>query len=128
MLHQILNFLQAILQTLLSVRFSYAEQATQQVVREQDAHIPHSVSTTKEDLNETNQAPMMPLSARERTTEPYRALMRLKHPTQRYRDLDAMLENFKRDRLNNVETELVPEPMHKLARQLQRKIKQEGGK
>ena len=128
MLHRILNYLQAILQTLLSPRFSYAEQAMQQVVREQEAHTPHPVSTTKEELNETNQAPMMPLSARECTTEPYRALLRLKHPTQRYRDLDAMLEVFKRDRLNNVETELVAEPVHKLARQLQRQIKQEDGK
>jgi len=128
MLQRILNFLQAILQALISARFFYAEQATQQIVREQDAHILHPVSTTEEKLHETDPVLMLPLSARERTTEPYRALVRLKHPMQRYRDLDAMLEWFKRDRLNTVETELVPSQLHELARQLQRKIEQENGK
>jgi len=128
-MHQrILNFLQAILQALLSARFFYAEQATQQIVREQDAHILHPVSTRVEEFHETEPVLMLPLSARERTTEPYRALARLKHPMQRYRDLDAMLERFKRDRLNTVETELVPSQLHELARQLQRKIEQEDGK
>jgi len=128
MLQRILNFLQAILQVLLSARFFYAEQATQQIVREQDAHILHPVSTTEEKLHETDPVLMLALSAKERTTEPYRALVRLRHPMQRYRDLDAMLERFKRDRLNTVETELVPSQLHELARQLQRKIEQEKGK
>ena len=125
MLQRILNFLQAILQALLSARFFYAEQATKQIVREQDAHILQPVSTRVEELYETDPVLMLPLTARERTTEPYRALVRLKHPMQRYRDLDAMLEKFKRDRLNTVETELVPSQLHELARQLQRKIEQE---
>ena len=128
MLQRILNFLQAILQALLSARFFYDEQATKQIVREQDAHILHPVSTTEEKLHETDPVLILPLSARERTTEPYRALVRLKHPMQRYRDLDAMLEKFKRDRLNTVETALVPSQLHELARQLQRKIEQENRK
>ena len=128
MLQRILNFLQAILQVLQPARFFYEEQATKQLVREQDAHILHPVSTTEEKLNETDPVLMLPLSARERTTEPYRALVRLKHPMQRYRDLDAMLEKCKRDRLNTVETALVPSQLHELARQLQRKIEQENGK
>ena len=128
MLQRILKFLQAILQALLSARFFYAEQATQQIVREQDAHTLHPVSTTEEKLHETDPVLILPLSARECTTEPYRALVRLKHPMQRYRDLDAMLEKFKRDRLNTVETELVPSQLHELARQLQRRIEQEDGK
>ena len=128
MLQRILNFLQAILQEVLSAQFFYAEQATKQIVGEQDAHILHPVSTTEEKLPETYPVLMLPLTARERTTEPYRALVRLKHPMQRYRDLDAMLEWFKRDRLNTVETELVPSQLHELARQLQRKIEKEDGK
>ena len=125
MLQRILNFLQANLQALISARFFYDEPATKQIVGEQDAHILHPVSTTEEKLHETDPALMLRL---ERTTEPYRALVRLKHPMQRYRDLDAMLENFKRDRLNTVETVLVPSQLHELARQLQRKIEQEKGK
>ena len=128
MLQRILNFLQAILQALISARFFYDEQATKQIVREQDAHILHPVSTTEEKLHETDPVLILPLSAREHTTEPYRALVRLKHPMQRYRDLDAMLENCKRDRLNTVETALVPSQLHELARQLQRKIEQENRK
>jgi len=128
MLQRILNFLQAILQVLQPARFFYEEKATKQLVREQDAHILHPASTRVEELHETDPALMLPLSARERTTEPYRALVRLKHPMQRYRDLDAMLEKFKRDRLNTVETELVPSQLHELARQLQRRIEQEDGK
>ncbi len=128
MLQRILNFLQAILQALISARFFYDEQATKQIVGEQDAHILHPVSTTEEKLHETDPVLMLPLTARERTTEPYRALVRLKHPVQRYQDLDAMLDKFKRDRLNTVETELVPSQLHELARQLQRKIEQEDGK
>ena len=128
MLQRILNFLQAILQALISARFFYDEQATKQIVREQDAHILHPVSTTEEKLHETDPVLMLPLSARERTTEPYRALVRLKHPMQRYRDLDAMLENCKRDRLNTVETVLVSSQLHELARQLQRKNEQGNGK
>src|SRR5207248_8602878 len=124
----ILNFLQAILQVLHPARFFYEEQATEQIVREQDAHILQLVSTRVEELRETDPVLMLPLSAKERTTEPYQALVRLKHPMQRYRDLDAMLERFKRDRLNTVETELVPSQLHELARQLQRKIEQEDGK
>ena len=128
MLQRILNFLQAILQVLQPARFFYEVQATKQIVREQDAHILQLVSTRVEELHETDPVLMLPLTARERTTEPYRALVRLKHPMQRYRDLDAMLEKFKRDRLNTVETELVPSQLHELARQLQRKIEQEDGK
>jgi hypothetical protein len=128
MLQRILNFLQAILQALHPARFFYDEQATQQIVRDQDARILHPVSTRVEELHETDPALIMPLTARERTTEPYRALVRLKHPMQRYRDLDAMLENCKRDRLNTVETALVPSQLHELARQLQRKIEQENRK
>ena len=128
MLQRILNFLQAILQELLSARFFYAEQATKQIVCEQDADILHPVSTRVEELHETDPVLMLPLSAKERTTEPYRALVRLKHPMQRYRDLDAMLDKFKRDRLNTVETVLVPSQLHELARQLQRKMEQEDGK
>ena len=128
MLQRILNFLQAILQALISARFFYDEQATKQIVCEQDAHILHPVSTRVEELHETDPVLMLPLSARESTTEPYRALLRLKHPIQRYRDLDVMLDKFKRDRLNTVETEVVPSQLHELARQLQRKIEQENGK
>jgi hypothetical protein len=128
MLQRILNFLQAILQELLSARFFYDEQATKQIVCEQDAHILHPVSTTEEKLHETDPVLMLSLSTRERTTEPYRALVRLKHPMQRYRDLDAMLENCKRDRLNTVETVLVSSQLHELARQLQRKNEQGNGK
>jgi len=128
MLQRILNFLQAILQALHPGRFFYDEQATKEIVCEQDAHILHPVSTTEEKLHEMDPVLMLQLSAKERTTEPYRALVRLKHPMQRYRDLDAMLEKFKRDRLNTVETELVPSQLHELARQLQRKIEQENRK
>jgi hypothetical protein len=121
---RILNFLQAALQALLSARLSYAEQAREQVVHEQDAHI---VSTKQEKLNETECVSMTPLRVpiKERTTEPYPAVVRLKRPAQRYRDLDIMLEYFKRDRLNNVKTELVPEYLHELARQLQSRIEEE---
>ncbi len=128
MLQRILNFLQAILQVLQPARFFYEEQATKQLVREEDAHILQLVSTRVEEIHETDPVLMLPLTARERTTEPYRALVRLKHPMQRYQDLDAMLDKFKRDRLNTVETELVPSQLHELARQLQRKIEQEDGK
>ena len=127
-LQRILHFLQAILQELLPARFAYTEQTTQQAVCEQDMSILHSVSTMNKDLNETGEVPVMALPAREPTTEPCRALMRLKHPAHRYRDLDALLDQIKRDRLKNVETQLIPIPVHELARQLQRHIEQEEGK
>jgi hypothetical protein len=67
------------------------------------------------------------LSIQERTTEPHRAFVRPKHPASRYRDLDIMLAEIKRDRLNNTETTLIARPVHRLARQLQRSIEQEEG-
>jgi hypothetical protein len=125
MLHRIKSFLRAIFQELHPARISSTQQATRHIIHEQHTDILHPISTMKKDLKDTDMLPMMPASVRERTTEPYQAIIRLKNPAQRYRKLDAMLEQLKRDRLNNTDTLLVQGMMHGSARELQRFFEQE---
>ena len=51
--------------------------------------------------------------------------MRLKHPAQRYRDLDALLEHCKRERLNNVDTRLELKAVYRPVRRLQPIVERE---
>ena len=120
MLQRIRNFLQTIFQQLRQASFSYTEQATQQVILERNTDTLYPISTMKK-------IPAMPVPVRERDTEPYRALVRRKNPAQRYRNLDVMLEQMKRDRLNNTGTQHVPGEAFKSARHLQRILEQEEG-
>jgi hypothetical protein len=120
MLQRIRNFLQAIFQQLRPASFSSAEKATQQMILERNTDILYLISTMKK-------IPTMPVAVRERDTEPYRALVRRKNPAQRYRNLDVMLEQMKRDRLNNTGTQLVPGEAFKSARHLQDILEQEEG-
>jgi hypothetical protein len=62
----------------------------------------------------------MPALVRERTTEPYPSLVQKKNPALRYRNLDAMLEELKRERLHNMDTQLIPHVAYKPVRHLQR--------
>lgn len=127
MLQRIRNVLKAIFQQLRSARFSSVEQATQQVVRERDTDILYSISTMKKDLDEPATISVELVSVGERTTEPFRAVMRPRNPAQRYRNLDVLLEEFQRDRLNTMETQLIPEEVVKSARHLQRIFGQKEG-
>jgi hypothetical protein len=120
MLQRIRNFLQTIFQQLRQASFSYAERATQQVILERNPDILYPISTMKK-------IPAMPVPVRERDTEPYRALVRRKNPALRYRNLDVMLEQMKRDRLNNTGTQFVPGEAFKSARHLQDILEQEEG-
>lgn len=119
MLQQIRNFLQVIFQQLRPVSFSRTEHATQQVIFERNTDALYSIPTMKK-------IPVTPAPVRESITEPCRALMLRKNPAQRYRDLDIMLEQMKRDRLNNMDTQLIPEALCKSARYLQYILEQEG--
>ena len=127
MLQRIRNVLQAIFQQLRPTSFSSAEQATQQVVLERDTDALYPISIMKQDLDDTKRVPVMPVPLRESTTEPHRALIRPKNPAQRYRNLDILLEQVKRDRLNTMETQLIPEEVYKSARHLQRILAQQVG-
>jgi hypothetical protein len=135
MLQRIRNVLQAIFQQLRKAifqrlrpaRFSSVEQITQQMVRERDTDIPYAISTMKKDLDEPATIPVKLVPVGERTTEPLRALMHPKNPAQRYRNLDILLEQVKRDRLNTMETQLIPEETYKSARHLQRILAQQVG-
>jgi hypothetical protein len=120
MLQRIRNFLQTIFQQLRPASFSSAKQATQQVILERNTDTLYLISTMKK-------IPTLPVTVRERDTEPYRALTLRKNPAQRYRDLDVMLEQMKRDRLNNTGTQLVPGEAYKSARHLQHILEQEEG-
>jgi hypothetical protein len=125
MLQRTLNFLQAVFHELLPAPFSITEQAMQAMVNEQDTPILPAMSTMKKDLIDTGGVPAVPVSAQERITEPYRALMRLKHPELRYRDLDALLEHCKRERLNNVDTRLELKAVYRPVRRLQPIVERE---
>jgi hypothetical protein len=127
MLQRIRNFLQTIFQQLRRARFSFAEQATQQVILERDTDTLHPISIMKKDLDETDTIAVMPVPVRESNTEPYLALMLRKNPAQRYRNLDVMLEQMRRDRLNNTETQFVPGVVSRSARHLQHILEQEEG-
>jgi hypothetical protein len=118
MLQRIRNFLQTIFQQLRPARFSFAEQATQQVILERNTDTLYPISTMKK-------IAMMSVPVRESNTEPYIALMLRKNPAQRYRNLDVMLEQMKRDRLNNTDTQFVPGVVCKSARHLQHILEQE---
>ncbi len=125
MLQRIRNFLQTIFQQLRPARFSSAEQATQQVILERDTDTLYPISIMKKDLDETDTIAVMPVPVRESITEPYRALMLRKNPAQRYQNLDAMLEQMKRDRLNTTDTRFVPGVVSRSARHLQHILEQE---
>ena len=127
MLQRIRNFLQTIFQQLRPARFSSAEQATQQVILERDTDTLYPISIMKKDLDETDTIAVMPVPVRESITEPYRGLMLRKNPAQRYRNLDVMLEQMKRDRLNNTDTQFVPGVVCKSARHLQHILEQREG-
>ena len=118
MLQRIRNFLQTIFQQLRPARFSFAEQATQQVILERNTDTLYPISTMKK-------IAAMSVPVRESNTEPYIALMLRKNPAQRYRNLDVMLEQMKRDRLNNTDTQFVPGVVCKSARHLQHILEQE---
>src|SRR6266567_4426297 len=120
MLQRIRNFLQTIFQQLRPARFSSAEQATQQVILERNTDTLYPISTMKK-------IAAMPVPVRESNTEPYIALMLRKNPAQRYRNLDVMLEQMKRDRLNNTDTQFVPGVVCKSARHLQHILEQREG-
>src|SRR5947209_276439 len=120
MLQRIRNFLHTIFQQLRPVSFSSAEQATQQVILERDTDTLYRIPIMKK-------IPVMPVPVRERITEPYRAPMLRKNPAQRYRNLDVMLEQMKRDRLNNTDTQLITEAVCKSALYLQHILEQEEG-
>ena len=116
------DFLRALLQRLRPVWFFRPGQVKQQKARKQDTSALRVLSSGKKSLKETGTIPALLFD--EPVTEPYRAVVRLKRPAERYRALDAMLEEFKRERLNSTETTMLPEPTHRLARQLQAGIEQ----
>jgi hypothetical protein len=123
MLQRTLNFLQTVFQELLPAPSSSIRQATQQMVQEQDRSILQPVATMTNALNETGPLPEI-LPAQERITGPYRAIVRQTHPAQRYRDLDALLEQFKRDRLHTVDTRLEIRAVYRPVRKLQPVLEQ----
>ncbi len=127
MLHRVTHFLQAIFRDEQSTGLSSTEQPMQQVAvaREQDTSAQRISSAIKKELVDKDTLPTLPAVVRERTTEPYRTLMRKKNPAQRYRKLDAMLEQFKRERLQTMNTQLVPRAAYKPVRRLQRIIEQQ---
>ena len=116
MLQRISHFLQVIRHKLHSDRAALAKR---QMASARDTSIRQTVSTIQKSFGETDALPVMSLSAQRRTTDSFRTLVRLKPPAQRYRELDAMLEQIKKDRLNAMETQLVQQSAHELARQLQ---------
>lgn len=120
MLQRIRNFLQIIFQQLHLALFSAAERATQQVTLERNTDTVYPISTMKK-------IPVMPVPLREPITEPYRALVLRKNPAQRYRNLDLLLEQMKQDRLNNTDTQLIPDVLCKYAQHLQHILDQEEG-
>ncbi|HJT55827.1 MAG TPA: hypothetical protein VJ761_04985 [Ktedonobacteraceae bacterium] len=125
MLHRVMHFLQAILREEHPARFSSPEQAIQQVVREKDTSIEHFIFAVKKKLDQKDMLSAIPVPMKERTTEPYQILMRTKNPAQRYRSLDTLLEQCKRERLNTVNTQLVPRVVYKPVRHLQRMLEQQ---
>jgi len=127
MLQRIINVLQAFFQQLCPVRFSSVEQITQQVAHERDTDILYAISTMKKDLDEPATIPVKFVPLGEWTTEPLRAVTHLKNPAQRYRNLDILLEQVKRDRLNTMETQLTSEEVYKPARYLQRILEHQVG-
>jgi hypothetical protein len=122
-----MKVLQAIFQQLRPSRFSAVERIAQQVVRKRDTDIMNAISTMKKDLDEPATIPVKLVPVGERTTEPLRAIMHLRNPAQRYRNLDILLEQMKRDRLNTMETQLIPEEVLKSARHLQRILEHQVG-
>ena|SRR5438270_12274770 len=126
MLQRIRNVLQAIFQQLRQTRFS-VEQVIQQVVPKRGTDVLYTISTVKKDLAEPARIPVKLVSVEEKTTEPLRTVMHPKNPAQRYRDLDILLEQVKRDRLNTMETQIIPEGLVKSARDLQRILEQQVG-
>jgi len=124
MLQRIRNFLLAIFQQLRPARFSSVEQVIQQVVPKRDTDVLHAISTVKKDLAEPARIPVKLAPVEEKTTEPLRTVMHPKNPAQRYRNLDILLEQVKRDRLNTMETQIIPEELVKSARYLQRILEQ----
>jgi hypothetical protein len=127
MLQRIRNVLQAIFQQLRPARFSSVEQVIQQVVPERDTDVLYAISTVKKDLAEPARIPVKPVPVEEKTTEPLRTVMHPKNPAQRYRNLDILLEQVKRDRLNTMETQIIPEELVKSARYLQRILEEQVG-
>lgn len=125
MLQRIRNFLLAIFQQLRPARFSFVKQVIQQVVPERDTDTLYAISTVKKDLAEPARIPVKLVPAEEKTTEPLRTVMHPKNPAQRYRNLDILLEQVKRDRLNTMETQIIPEELVKSARYLQRILEQQ---
>ena len=125
MLQRIRNVLQAIFQQLRPARFSFVEQVIRQVVPERDTDTLYAISTVKKDLDEPARIPVKLVPVEEKTTEPLRTVMHPKNPAQRYRDLDILLEQVKRDRLNTMETQIIPEELVKSARALQRILEQQ---
>lgn len=122
MLRRISHFLQSIHHKLFSDRATLAKQ---QMGNTQDRSVRQTISTLQKRFSETDTLPEMPLAAQRRTSEPSRTPVRLKPHAQRYQELDAMLEQLKKDRLNAMETQLVLKPVHELARQLQYDLEQE---
>lgn len=144
MLQRIRNFLQTIFQQLRPASFSRTEQATQRVIFERNADSflktpkPREATTTLQVIFERDtdalysistmkKIPVTPTPVRESITEPCRALMPRRNPAQRYRNLDIMLEELRRDRLDNMDTQRVPEVAYRSARHLQYILEQEEG-
>ncbi|HLH61247.1 MAG TPA: hypothetical protein VKV20_06135 [Ktedonobacteraceae bacterium] len=120
MLHKVSQFLQALFRDEQTIPFSSSEQAAPQATRERDTGKQYVSSAIKKEFVERDTLPLMPAIVRERTTEPYPSLIRKKNPALRYRNLDAMLEQLKRERLHNMNTQLVPRVAYKPVRRLQR--------
>lgn len=125
MLASISHFLWTVLQKLRAGQSSRGEQVKPQGVRLPERTIQAAVAPMKKSLRETDSIPAVVRAVREPHTGPHRAIVRRRRPAQRYRELDAMLEELKRDRLTDTDTVMVPVPAHHLARQLHRSLEQE---
>jgi hypothetical protein len=125
MFQRLSGLLRFLFQGLPPASFPRTEQA--QSVLKQDMIARHSITTGEKNLKETGPVAAVPLLAKERVTEPYRAVRHWKRPAERYRELDAMLAEIKQDRLLHSETMLLPVPASHLAQRLYRKLEQEDG-
>lgn len=125
-LPSIAHVLQTFLQRLRKGQSSIHGQVELQKVHPSERTGQLATAPVKKSLRETDSIPAVVPAVREPHTGPYRAIvMRRRRPAQRYRELDAMLEELKRDRLMDTDTVMVPVPAHNLARQLHRSLEQE---
>lgn len=125
MLPSITHFLRTILQKLLADHAPGRKQINVQEVHLPERNTQASAAPVRKSLKETDAIPTVMPGVKGPDTEPHRALAYWKRPAQRYRTLDAMLEEMKKDRLTGTDTVMVPIPAHYLARQLHRSLERE---